>query len=194
MSSQNTCRPSPKDLSACFEKEFYAFGTAWHFEQRAQLFARRIKKLTWFTFALPLLFGGLVLTFDNPTIGYYARIASGVLGVTALLWALWGLVENWGDAMGGAQRSMIENNRLYEAWKDVKELKGDAFVVEYGKLQARDSSQASADLLTGVKDREKRRMMRKTLMHYSMACKTCGQTPTSIKSKFFSKCETCCKC
>ncbi|WP_175755400.1 mobilome CxxCx(11)CxxC protein [Burkholderia ambifaria] len=191
---QATSHPTEIELSACFQKEFHAFGTAWHFEQRALRFGKLIKTLTWFTFALPIAFGTLVLTFDDPTIGSYARIASGVLGGVAFLWALWALVANWSDAMGAAQRSMIENNRLHEAWKDAKHLKDDAFVAEYNKLQARDISQVAADMLAGVKEKEKRRMMRKTLMHYALPCKTCNVKPVSIKSSFFSKCETCGKC
>ncbi len=151
---------------------------------------KKLKILTWITFAIPIAVAGMLTMFDNPVILAITKIASGVLGFIAALIGLLALVGKWSDMMADSQRAMIENSRLHDSWKDARNLTDAAFVSEYKKLLILDSAQSSSDKLLEVSDKDKRRMMRKTLVQYQMACKTCKNTPTSIKAGK-AKCDTC---
>ncbi|WP_081084703.1 mobilome CxxCx(11)CxxC protein [Burkholderia cepacia] len=178
------------ELRICYEKEFEAYGTAWLFEQRALSYTKKLKALTWITFAVPIAAASTLLTFDDPTVVALTKIVAGVLGGIAMLIALLALTGRWPESLAESQRAMIENTRLLNAWKAVKNMTGSAFSAEYNKLLILDGAQVSNDQLAGVTEKEKRRMMRKTLMQYRCACETCKETPTSSKAGN-SKCDTC---
>jgi mobilome CxxCx(11)CxxC protein len=193
MSTPIAQRPTEIDLKTCFDKEFEAYGTQWLFEQRALRLGTKLKALSWVTFAVPIAVAALLTTLDNPSIALYTKIGSGLLSGVVGLFGLAALVGNWSDALAVSQRSMTANSRLLEDWKEVKQLTGNDFLVAYNKVLAHNIAQENIDKIAGVSDREKRRSMRKALMQYSLACVTCHEKPTSIKSQG-SKCSTCGDC
>jgi mobilome CxxCx(11)CxxC protein len=149
--------------------------------------------LSWVTFAVPIVAAALLTTLDNPKIALYTKIGSGLLSGVVALFGLAALIGGWSEALAVSQRSMTANSRLFEDWKEVKQLTDHDFVVAYNKVLAQNIAQENIDKIVGVSDKEKRRSMRKALMQYSLACATCQQKPTSIKSGS-SKCSTCGNC
>lgn len=179
------------DQKICADKEVYAYGTAWLFQQRAIDFRRKLKILSWLSFGVPLLIGSLLSAFDSPNVLGTIKFISTILGGILALWGLWGLVAGWADSLAKAEGSIVANTSLREEWRELKTSNDANVNVRFAALQAKDLAREQADQLHGIAEGDKAKMMRASLMQYQMVCVNCGAKPTSMTPPRGANCATC---
>jgi mobilome CxxCx(11)CxxC protein len=180
---------SPADKKICADKEVYAYGTAWLFQERARSLRLKLNILSWLSFGIPLLIGALLGVFDSPDILGRIKFASGILGGVLSFWGLWGLVAGWTDSLSKSERSVVANTSLREEWNEMQANISTDAPVRFAALKAKDLAQEQTDQLNGISNKDKSKMMRASLMQYQKQCAVCGTKPISMKPA--NNCATC---
>ncbi|MFZ2852618.1 MAG: mobilome CxxCx(11)CxxC protein [Rhodocyclaceae bacterium] len=171
----------PNEIKFCRDKEIYAYGTAWLFQQRALAFRQNLNILSWLSLVVPIAVGTLLGTFDSSELTTMTRIGSGLLGGALAITGAWAVVAGWTDALSRAERSILANNELCDRWRELKGYAGSDFYAQLATLKERDRAQENLDNLSNITAKDKICMMRAALIQYGLPCERCGQVPTSLK-------------
>lgn len=174
----------------CARGEFYSYGTAKIFEKRAKDIGRRLKAITFLGLLSPVLAGGIAMTFSAES-SFLNKIVFPALSIVLLsqsVLSLLSLCYKWEEKHSYSLWAIKNNNKLFNKFSRLSG-ESDAAIAkkisdyedEYDHQEAEDSSQ-------GITDKEERYGMRKTLIYFGKACKTCNEKPTSIKP---TDCDTC---
>ncbi|NKF95636.1 hypothetical protein GO290_02736 [Ralstonia solanacearum] len=174
----------------CLEREIYAFGTAHLFEGRARGLRLRLRILSFLSLAVPLSVGGIAMTFSDPERLSVIVKVSGALSVPLFVMTLWSLVFRWEERLAASEHSRRVNTELRNYWEDLKRYKGGDAEEQFSRLVEQDRKQEQKDLGQDVSAKDKRRMMRASLIQYRRPCATCGVQPKSM-STWRKKCVTC---
>lgn len=183
---------TPKDLSAhqalvddVWTSTVHAFGTGYIFEQRANRLRLRLQILNFVSFVVPVMVGGLVLTYGTKLAQLPAVVSvMGAVGLVQVVVSLWALVAGWVETYGYALRSMEANNALA---REYEILVNSAFGASemssrFVVLRGQDKVRQAEDGNQGVTEREKRLGMRAALRRYQKPCAGCHKVPVDMKS------------
>jgi mobilome CxxCx(11)CxxC protein len=174
----------------CLEKEIYAYGTAFLFERRSGALRFGLRILSFLSLLVPLSVGGIALAGANSEWLPAIVTISGVLSVPLFGMTLWSLVFRWEERLATSVNSFKFNNDFKNKWNDLARYSGADAEDKYQKLLELDRAQEQSDILQDVSAKDKRRMMRASLVQYGRPCFTCGLLPSSLSAKS-SKCGTC---
>lgn len=172
--------PDQVTTKLCWEKEFHAFGTRHLFAQRTISLRRKLTLLSWSSLVIPLVVATLLGSFDSPSVTFWTKLISGLLGGALTIIGLWAVVAGWTDSLSKAERSMIANTELGDRWRDLQTYSGPDFDARLAALKERDRAQEQLDQLESVTQKDKALMMRAALFQYRKPCELCKQTPTSL--------------
>jgi mobilome CxxCx(11)CxxC protein len=172
--------PTADEIKYCREKEIYAYGTAWLFQQRSLSLRGKLKILSWLSLVVPILVGVLLGTFDSPELKAVTNIGSGLLGGILAVVGAWSVVAGWSDGLSKAERSMLANTDLCALWRDLQGYTAPDFSNRMDTLKVKDRAQESNDQLDGITLKDKACMMRAALLQYRLPCAGCGSVPTSL--------------
>lgn len=166
-----------------------AYGTSQIFRHRANFYRVGQRLLTFLGIAVPVLIGGVVLSFNNykDLLPILLPIV-GVVGVTQLVLSVWSLVNKWDDAYEYSVKSQDRNAELEFNWQTLADSSTADIDARYEPLRLANAQQAQADDQQNVTLKERRRAMRATLFKFQTACAVCKQVPTSMKP---SACDCC---
>lgn len=177
--------------SKCWDKAIYSYGTGYIFEQRASLFKRRLRILTFLGIVVPLSIGSVVLNFSNPAILPKLLLAAGCLGTLQLVGSAWSLVAKWDDSYSYALESLVSNHRLAVSYQKLAEspsIKLTELQSRYDLLEQEDQIRAIEDYKQNISDNEKSMGLRAALKQFQRSCVVCNNTPQSMTP---SDCEVC---
>lgn len=174
----------------CAEKEIYAYGTAYIFESRSQSLRFRLRILSFLSLAVPLSVGGIAMTAADAKLLPVIVIISGILSIPLFGMTLWSLVFRWEERLAASEHSCKVNNELKNGWEDLARYKGLDAEEKFQVLLDRDRAQELSDVGQDISAKEKRQMMRASLIQYRRKCATCGIQPISMSAKG-SSCATC---
>ncbi|KWV84383.1 mobilome CxxCx(11)CxxC protein [Pseudomonas haemolytica] len=181
---------SPALLTRCAEKEIYAYGTAFLFESRSRALRFRLRILSFLSLAVPLSVGGTALVSADAKLLPVIVTISGILSIPLFAMALWSLVFRWEERLAASEHSCKLNNELKNRWNDLARYTGSDAEQRFQTLLDRDRMQEHDDVTQDVSVKDKRRMMRASLIQYRRQCATCGIQPISLSAKS-SNCEMC---
>jgi mobilome CxxCx(11)CxxC protein len=179
-------------LTECANQAFHATGTAWIFEQRAKRLGRQLNLLTYLSFLVPLLVGGLVVGYgaNAALLPYTVSIGAG-LGILLSLVSAWSVVFKWVDSQAYANESMAANRRLARRYTDLIQVGASSHTglkIQYDLLRLEDQLREELDNRQSIRDAEDRAAMRAALRQTQRDCAACKQVPTSLKA---SNCDVC---
>lgn len=175
--------------SKCWDLAIHAFGTAWIFEKRARKLRWKLKILSFLGIAVPVVIGGIVLSFGtNPRILPALLWVAGVLGVAQLTGSVWSLVARWDDSLAYALESVTANYRLSRRFESLGEQPPADLEVEFRVLDAENQARKDLDFRQDLTPKEKRAGLRAGLRQFQRACVGCNEVPTSMSP---TDCEVC---
>ncbi len=177
-------------VKRCAEKEIYAFGTAYLFEERSRSLRFKLRIITFLSLAVPLSVGGISMTSADS--GFLPTIVmiSGVLSIPLFVMSLWSLVFRWEERLAASEHAFKNNIELKNRWEDLARYKGENAEEKYQALLEHDRLQEQSDITQSISAKDKRRMMRASLIQYRRSCATCGVQPKSMSAKRNS-CSSC---
>ncbi|WP_412769001.1 mobilome CxxCx(11)CxxC protein [Micromonospora zamorensis] len=175
-----------------WNRALHAFGTAYIFEDRARRFKRRLKWLNFVALAVPLLVGGLALSYGIglPFLGLIVT-AGATVGLVQLAFSAWSVSSGWVESYGYAVTSLADNQRLAQDLKELasnRSLDIDSLRNRYEVLKALDNARSAQDSGQNIEDQEKRMGMRASLRERRLSCAGCEMVPTSMNP---SDCDVC---
>lgn len=177
-------------IKRCAEREIYAYGTAYIFESRSRSLRFRLRILSFLSLAVPLSVGGIAMATADKNLLPVIVLISGVLSVPLFVMTLWSLVFRWEERLDAAGHACKVNNELKNGWEDLARYKGPDAEEKFSVLLERDRIQEQSDVRQDVSEKEKKKMMRASLIQYRRKCATCGVQPISMSAKGIS-CTTC---
>ena len=177
-------------VKRCAEKEIYAFGTSYLFEQRSQSLRFRLRILSFLSLAVPLSVGGIAMASADTKLLPVIVTISGLLSIPLFVMTLWSLVFRWEERLAASEHACKVNNELKNGWDDLARYAGSDAEEKFRALLERDRMQEQNDVMQAVSAKDRRRMMRASLIQYRRKCATCGNQPTSMSAKANS-CATC---
>lgn len=189
--------PSPSSGRAvlcqeCWKQALYTYATATIFERRCVRYQRRIRLLTFVGIGVPVVVGGVVLTFGRTASALpLILLLGGILLLLQLVGSVWALVADWGNLLAYSVESIASNYSLsnrYEALaKD--DLSPEAeFRAHLQLLDVENEARETQDYKRGISDSEKRIGHRAGLRRFQRQCSSCKRVPQSMKP---SKCPVC---
>lgn len=180
-----------KTREECWNEAFYAYGTAWIFENRSFRQRMRLRLLSFLGIVVPLALGGTVASFGLK-FKYLDMIIviAAVLGVIELVGTAWAIIANWQDEYAYSIESATSNYRLSERYKELAEKPPliDELRIKVALLNTENTIRKNSDIKHAVSDKDKRMGHRAALRQFRRACVACGKIPTSMKS---SHCDIC---
>lgn len=180
----------PDFIKRCAEKEIYAYGTAYIFESRSRSLRFRLRILSFLSLAVPLSVGGIVMVAADAKLLPVIVTISGILSIPLFVMTLWSLVFRWEERLAASEHACKVNNELKNSWEDLARYKGPDAEEKFRLLLERDRIQEQSDVRQDISAKEKRQMMRASLIQYRRKCATCRVQPTSMSAKE-SSCATC---
>ncbi len=177
-------------VKRCADKEIYAFGTAYIFEMRSQSLRFRLRILSFLSLVVPLSVGGIAMASADTKLLPVIVTISGLLSIPLFVMALWSLVFRWEERLAASEHACKTNTGLKNRWEDLARYAGTDAEEKFAALLERDREQEQSDVMQGVSAKDKRRMMRASLIQYRRKCATCGVKPTSMSANGCS-CATC---
>lgn len=177
-------------VKRCAEKEIYAYGTAYIFESRSRSLRFRLRILSFLSLAVPLSVGGIAMAAADAKLLPVIVTISGLLSIPLFVMTLWSLVFRWEERLAASEHACKANNELKNGWEDLARYKGSDAEKKFSALLERDRLQEQSDVTQDVSAKEKRRMMRASLIQYRRKCATCGIQPIALSAKS-SSCATC---
>ena len=171
----------------CRDKAFFAFGTSKIFELRLHELNRFRNCITYLGIVVPLMVGGIALSFDTKILPYVA-IPAGILGSIQLALSAWSLVARWDEKHAYALSALQAQTKLYNLWDNLARRDPPDLEQQATTLDAEDQRQESQDLSQNISKKEQNYGMRAALFHFGIKCKTCDIKPLSLKA---SMCDTC---
>jgi len=181
---------SPDFVTRCTDKEIYAYGTAFLFEGRSAALRFRLRILSFLSLAVPLSVGGTAFVAADAKWLPIIVTISGILSIPLFVMTLWSLVFRWEERLAASERSCKLNNDLKNRWNDLARYAELDSEDKFQTLLNLDRTQEHNDITQDVSVKDKRRIMRASLVQYSRQCATCGIQPTSLSAKS-SSCGTC---
>ncbi|MDA8503803.1 hypothetical protein NNO02_15240 [Citrobacter sp. Awk 2] len=181
---------TPDFTSRCLEQEIYAYGTAYLFESRARTLRFRLRILSFLSLAVPVSVGGIAMAAANEKLFPIIVSLSGLLSVPLFVMTLWSLVFRWEERLTASEHACKINNDLKNKWHDLSQYRENDAEDKFRSLIDRDRIQEQHDRTQDVSAKDKRRMMRASLIQYRRKCATCGVQPSSMSAKG-SSCTTC---
>ncbi|MBB3843857.1 hypothetical protein XarbCFBP8138_20150 [Xanthomonas arboricola] len=174
----------------CWDRAFYAFGSSRVFARRAnQLRSRR----TWLVFlgiAIPLVVGGVVLSFSvNASALKWLIALASILSVIQLALSAWALVARWDERYESSVESTQNNYELFSRYETLARNPPKDFLERFETLEERNRAQERADTKTDLSHYERRYAMRHALIQFRRVCVSCKTQPKSLTE--VSHCDLC---
>lgn len=173
--------------------EFLAYGTTRLFDKRMRSLDWKRKVVTFLGVFVPLMIGGVVLSFGLESYILQALIAmAGVATILQLAFSLWSLVAAWDRSYSDCMASVKENTAIYNQAVSIKKKIGqiDGFHLKslVEDLNDRYQRREQEDLALGVSDKEMRYATRMACFYFKKNCHVCNKTPIALKP---GKCDGC---
>lgn len=173
----------------CWTRALHSHGSGYIFSRVAQSHRKRLRWLTFFGIATPLLVGSIALTFGTDTLGFAALlIVASVVGVAQLVIAAWALVAGWENSFSYASESTADNYRIADAFERLAMENPSDLAQRFAVLDAEYQSRSASDNKQHFPDALHRLGMRAGLRRFQRSCAGCKQVPTSMESTSCSVC------
>lgn len=166
-----------------WDRALHSFGTGHIFRRRVDKFRRLLRLLSFLGIVVPLLVGGVVLSFGAEfKCLNVVLILAGIAGIAQLVLSVWGLTANWQASYAYAVESSTANRRLSKQFEtlganppdNVAELR-----MRYRLLEVEDQARRDLDNQHGVTSEEERAGMRVALRKFQRRCASCHKVPQS---------------
>lgn len=167
----------------CWNGALHTYGTSAVFQRRAIGLRQKLRILNYIGIAVPLLVGGLVVSYGAVKILPIIIGVASAIGLVQLAVNAWAMTAGWVEAYSYAVGSVTENDSLANRYQDLAKNPPllDEMRQRYDKLQHEDGVRRSRDNEQGVTAAEKRYGMRAALRKYQRKCSACTQVPTTMK-------------
>ncbi|EGQ7759996.1 mobilome CxxCx(11)CxxC protein [Vibrio cholerae] len=172
------------------DMRFHSFGTMKIFERRRRVYSGLRNLITYMGFLVPLLIGGIALSFDSSSEIFkniIIPVASGVM-IFQMCISLWSAIEGWDSKHEYSVGSIRSNNSLYLKLNSICTNQRDLTKLELQQLENDYSRQDADDSSHGLSKNEIRYGYRCSLMNFSQTCPTCGEKPHKMKP---TDCDIC---
>lgn len=178
------------DKKECFDCEFYSFGTTKLFENRANKYGTRLKRITFLGLLSPVILGGFVAAFstDSEILKKILLPLCGLLTIGQAIYSLFSLTYKWDEKYSYAIGAIKDNARLTSEFSELKKLADSEISEQYPKLREEYDRQLAADTSQSITKEEERYSMRQSLFHFKSQCPTCNETPKKLAP---TDCDTC---
>jgi mobilome CxxCx(11)CxxC protein len=177
-------------VKRCADREIYAYGTAYLFESRSRSIRFRLRILSFLSLAVPLSVGGIAMVAADASLLPFIVAISGILSIPLFVMTLWSLVFRWEERLAASEQSCKINHELMNGWSDLAQYTGPDAEEKSRLLLERDRIQEQSDIMQDVSAKDKRLMMRASLIQYGRKCAICGVQPVSMSAKG-SSCSNC---
>lgn len=174
----------------CTDKKIYAYGTAYIFESRSRSLRFRLRILSFLSLVVPISVGGIVMVAADVKLLPVIVTISGIFSIPLFVMTLWSLVFRWEERLAASEHACKVNNELKNSWEDLAQYEISDREEKFRALLERDRVQEQSDVKQDVSVKERRQMMRASLIQYCRKCATCGVQPTSMSVNGIS-CTTC---
>ena len=173
--------------SDCWNRALYAFGTAYLFERRAKRFGDRLRWVTFLGILVPLLVGGVILSFGTQVLPFML-IPAGAFSVVQLVLSAWALVAKWDDSLAYARESTADNYQLASEFEQLARTNPPEIAAKAELLRVREKNRTDADLRQDLSNAEKSAGLRAALIQFQRPCAACKNIPASMVP---SDCRVC---
>ena len=172
------------------DMRFHSFGTMKIFERRRRVYAKLRNLITYMGFLVPLLVGGIALSFDaNSTVFKTVVIPiASIVMIFQMCISLWSTIEGWDTKHEYSIGAIRSNNSLYLKVNSICSNGLKLNKLELQQLENDYSRQDADDSSHGLSKKELRYGYRCALMHFSQTCPTCNEKPHKAKP---TDCDTC---
>lgn len=176
----------------CWPRTIHALATGRIFEKKAARLRNYLNVLSYVSFLIPVLVGGLALAYGPNLKGLpqIIALASGLLIFQTVVSA-WAVVAGWVDAQTYAAESTIDNVQLSRRYRELGDNPPQDLLElrrQYELLSADNRCRESQDYKRKVSDAENRAGHRYALWQLEVECQGCGKQPKSLRA---SICEVC---
>ena len=173
----------------CWNRAIHAYGTASIFKERAARCQGKLRKLTFLGIAVPVVVGGIVLSFGtNGSYLPFLITVAGLLGIVQLVMSLWSLVAKWDSIFAYSLESATDNRRLATQFEKLANNPPTDLATRFEMLDATYQARSDADVGQVVTDKEQRFALRVGLHRFRRPCVECGIVP-DLKAP--STCSVC---
>lgn len=170
-----------------------AYGTVAIFKRRARFYRNGQRAITFLGIALPVLVGGVVLSFSNyPQLLPLILPVVGIAGVAQLILSVWSVVNKWDDAYENSIKALDRNAELQFKWEGLAAASAEELAAGYEHVRWETAQQATADEKQNVTAEERRRGMRAALFKFQTPCAICQRVPASPKPSLSDPSCDCC--
>lgn len=168
-----------------WNRALHSYGTGHIFRRRADKLRDRLRWLSFMGIVVPLLVGGVVLSFGTEFehIGVVLAVA-GIAGLAQLALSAWALTSDWQNSYAYAIGSSSANRRVSKRFETIAANPPSdlaAFQKEYQLLEVEDQARRDLDNQRGVTSEEERAGMRVALRKFRRECASCGKVPQSTQ-------------
>jgi len=186
----------PKGLRGlCWDAAFRAFATAAIFERRSARYSRNLRVLSFVGFGVPLMIGGLVMTYGTASTSVSVAVVlpyAGALAVVQLVASGWSLVADWSRGLKESSERIWVNHELSKAFEALGRMPpndSQEFQRRFDVLAAEEKVGERTDYQLHITEAEKRMGYRAASRHFQRACATCGKVARELKA--VSDCPVC---
>jgi mobilome CxxCx(11)CxxC protein len=167
----------------CWNQRVECFGTAWIFERRAALLRKELLALSYASLILPVLVGGIGLTYGAAAIPTWLIFGAGAVGLVLLVISAAATVYSWVDALMYATEATTSHLRLSRAYENLAHWPPDDlrdFQHRVELLDAEYQTREDQDARRDVSPAEQRAGMRWALRQFQKECSGCDSAPIDM--------------
>src|SRR5262245_7606143 len=161
-----------QQIRMCYDSAFHCYGTAAIFERRANGLRPWRGALAFLGFVVPLLVGGIALTFNIPKVMPILVLLAGVAGFIQILASAWATINNWEDRFHSSQHTAVVNYDLAAQFESLARTAtaDEDILQEWRRLDAVSRHQSTFDYKHSITQDEKCWGMRVALRKYERPC------------------------
>jgi mobilome CxxCx(11)CxxC protein len=175
----------------CHNNKFHCYGKSYIYGERANTFQKRLRVINFIGLAVPLLFGGYVLTYGADKVSEISvYIAGGVL-LVQLFFSSIALVFKWDDELAYSLEAMRDHNLLSQDFKSLGQFAPydlNELLIKYNILNEKLKSRNEQDIKYDLSNKERIKGMRWALREFQIECVGCGEIPYSMKKTMCPVC------
>jgi mobilome CxxCx(11)CxxC protein len=176
----------------CWDNSFHNLGTSYIFQERVKCYKILIKIITILGLAVPLILGGIVLSYGNKSIVLLiALLIAAPLSILQIALSGISLALGWDDKLAISLESQTDNRIIGEEFEKLAKFPPnniDEFRMQFEIIKIKDQSRKNQDDKISFSNREIRKGMRYALWIRQKECATCKIIPVAMTP---TNCKTC---
>nr|WP_315200594.1 mobilome CxxCx(11)CxxC protein [uncultured Flavobacterium sp.] len=175
----------------CHENKFHCYGKSYIYGERVNRYERRLRFINFIGLAVPLMFGGFVLTYGGDYITNLSIYLAGPVLLIQLLLSAFALVFKWDDELAYSLEATRDHNLLSQDFKTLGQFPPvgvDELTIRYNILNEKLKSRNEQDVKHDLSNKERIKGMRWALREFSKTCINCNNIPYAMEK---TNCPVC---